>query len=542
MTDRTRTFDYIIVGAGSAGCVLANRLSEDKDVSVLLLEAGRRDSHPWIRMPIAFVHMSWHRRYVWNFETEPEPGINGQTIKLRRGKTLGGTSSINGMVYARGNRRDYDLWRQQGLEGWSYADVLPYFRRLETHWRGADKYHGGDGQVGISLLEHPAMLYDPLEKAAKNAGVPVTADIHGDQTEGITKVELTVAKGSRASTAAAYLHPAMKRPNLTVETGALTSRVMIEKGRAIGLEYVRDGQAQRVHAAREVILSGGAYNSPQVLMLSGIGPADHLKSVGIQPLHDLPGVGQNLAEHPNMMMIFRARTNRTFLRELRLDRAAMSGARWHLFKNGPFATNGTAANIFLRTLPNLERPDAQLLCSSVVNDTRPWFPFLMPAEHKFNARVGVLYPQSRGWVKLRSADPRDTPRIFFNLFGERADVDAMIRAMRKTREIYGAEPQASLIDKEIFPGTHLKTDAELEAAIRKHGHQRQHPVGSCAMGVHANAVVDAQLRVRDIDGLRVIDASVMPEEPGGNTNIPTIMIAEKGADMIRGRSLAPAEV
>jgi choline dehydrogenase len=523
--------------------VLAARLSEDKDVSVLLLEAGGRDLNPLIKMPLAFGKVWQHPPLVWQFASEPEPALYGRSLVVNRGRVLGGSSSINGMIHVRGHRADYDLWRQNGLEGWSFADVLPYFKKLETHWRGAGPYHGADGPIAVTRMEGHGLMNEVFAKTAATAGVPYCEDYNGASQEGFSESESSIGRGRRQSTAATYLAQARRRPNLTIQTRALANRILLDKGRAIGIEYQHGNDKIWVYAKREVLLSGGSYNSPQLLMLSGIGPADHLREVGITAQHDLPGVGQNLSEHPNFGVMFKARGKETSTRDLRLDRAVGHVLNWAFTGNGVFATNNTAGNIYLRSLPGLARPDIQVIFTTLNMDSGLWFPGLTkPPVYRYTARGGLLHPVSRGWVKLRSDDPRDKPRIFFNMFGEQEDLDTMIRAIRYSRELFTHKPMADLVNGELSPGPKLQSDAELGNFLRRTVSHRHHPVGTCTMGVGSSGVVDAQLKVRGIEGLRVVDASVMPDEPSGNTNIPTIMIAEKAADMIRGRTLPPAEV
>ncbi len=539
-----KSFDYVIVGAGSAGCVLASRLSEDPGVSVLVLEAGGWATGLFKDMPVAFPKYVERKDLNWNFVSEPEPGLNGRAIPVPRGKAMGGSSTINGMVYARGHRRDYDDWAAMGLKGWGYRDVLPYFRRSEKSWLGEGPYHGGSGPLEV-CIPGAELMYGELRHAVQNAGYPVTADYHAEESEGLHVNEMTVAGGRRAGTARIFLKPAMGRPNLAVEAGAHTMRVLIENGRAVGVEYLKDGQRRTVRAAREVILAGGVYGSPQVLMLSGVGPAAELKAAGVQPLLDLPGVGKNLIEHPLVFTGWPVKEGAA-TSHLRLDRAILQVLNWAIFGKGLFATNACAGHIFLKTDPAWDRPDVQLTCPAVgMSAGDVWMSFGgKRPQHMLVCVVSMIREDSRGEVTLRSADPLDPPKILFNLFQQPSDVARMIRGIKAAREIYTSEPLRSLTEAEAMPGEAAQTDEALEGFIRATGEITQHPVGTCRMGPDGDrmAVLDAELRVRGIDGLRVADASVMPNVPGGNTNAPAIMVGEKAADLIRGRALAPAEL
>ena len=536
------SYDYIIVGAGSAGCVLAARLSAQSGTRVLLLEAGGSDDHFLLKMPLGFLRAVLRPQFSWGYMSEPEPRLGGRPVWLPRGRVLGGSGSVNGMFYMRGHSRDFDTWKSLGCSGWSYADVLPYFKRMENSWRGAGRYHGGDGPVRVLPIDTSRLLHEPLMQTAAAAGFGVTDDLAGDLEEGFARGEATIDdRGRRVSTARAYLRPALGRKNLTLELKALTTRVLIEGARAVGVEYRRDGQLRQVRAEREVILCGGSYNSPQLLMLSGVGPADALRRLGLTPRVDLP-VGRNLSEHPYVPVEFECARPVSFLNELRFDRALRSVARWALFGSGAFATQLNSCNVVVCTRPEELQPDVQLMCNPVRMDAKLWFPGLTPRQaHHVTAGVVILHQRSRGRVELRSTDPADPPRIFLNLFEDPEDLATARRGIEIARRIYRTRPQLDLVARELLPGAALTTDAELNAHILATAQVAQHPVGTCAMGVGAGSVVDPQLRVHGIDGLRVVDASVMPTVPGANTNAAVIMIAEKASDLILGLPALPPE-
>jgi len=532
------------VGGGSAGCVMAARLSEDGKDNVLLLEAGGNDDHLYIRMPLGFLRAMTLPSLNWTYWTEPEPHLDGRRMPLPRGRVMGGSGSINGMFAMRGHPADYDQWAQMGARGWSYADCLPYFRKMEDSWRGESEYHGKGGPVKIRPIDSPHLLHEEMMQTAANAGFATTADLGGPNPEGFARGEQSVdERGRRVSSASAYIKPALGRQNLDVRQGVLVRRVVFEGKRAVGVEVDTPSGPQVIRARREVVLSGGAYNSPHLLMLSGVGPAEHLKDHGIAVVHDSPGVGRNLQEHPTASLEFEATQKVTFLRQLRWDRILFNTARWALTGTGTMASQLNSCNVVVRTADHLDRPDMQIMVNPIRFDAAPWFPGIRAEQdHVFWAGIVQLHPESRGWVELKSADPKEVASVTLNIMSEEADLVQMRRAIRTARKIYRTEPMASLIGAERAPSAGAETDDELDALIRATCYVGMHPTSTCAMAMGARSVVDEQCRVIGVEGLRVVDASVMPTVPGGNTALPVTMLAEKAADMMRGRQLAPAEL
>jgi len=532
------SFDYVIVGAGSAGCVLADRLSADGRDSVLVLEYGGSDRSLWIQMPTALSIPMNMARYDWRYYTEPEPHLNRRRLHVPRGKVLGGSSSVNGLVYVRGNPLDFERWQEEGATGWGYHDVSPYFRRAECYARGGDEYRGADGPLATRQGELRNPLYAAWLEAGRQAGYPLSADMNGFQQEGFARMDMTVGGGRRCSAARAYLHPAMRRPNLTVRTHALATRVVFEGRRAVGVRYRRGESEQEVRARREVILCAGAINSPQLLKLSGVGPAEELAALGIPLVHASPGVGENLQDHLELYIQLRSREPVTLYRDISLWRRALIGARWVLSHDGLGASNHFETGGFIRSRAGVRYPDIQFhfLPLAVNYDGSA-----LAREHGFQAHVGPMRSRSQGWVRLRSTEALDPPKILFNYMSRPEDWIEMRACVRLAREVFGQRVFERYRGSEIQPGEAVQTDEQIDGFIRDRAESAFHPSCTCRMGRPGDprAVVDPQTRVIGLEGLRVVDSSIMPSITTGNLNAPTIMLAEKAADHIRGVSLLP---
>ncbi len=529
MSRAKNNYTYVVVGAGSAGCVLANRLSANPENTVLLLEAGSSDWNPWIHIPVGYFKTMHKPATDWCYKTEPDSGINDRQLQWPRGKVLGGSSSLNGLLYVRGQAEDYDRWEKLGNKGWSFKEVLPYFKKSEDQTRGANEYHGVGGLLKESDLRLRRPIAEHFINASTQIGIPFNHDYNGKNQEGVGYFQQTCFKGIRWSTAKGFLRPARKRPNLTVMTKAHTNCLVIENKKAVGVEFVHKGEKLNARVSGEVVLAAGAIGSPHILQLSGIGPKDVLKKAGVSIVHELPGVGKNLQDHLQVRLVFKT-SLRTLNDEVNnIFKQAMVGLQYIFSRTGPLTLAASQVTIFTKSRDDVERPDIQFHMQPLSAD-KPG-----DGAHKFSAftsSVCQLRPYSRGSLEIRSADPREYPAIYPNYLSDERDCQVAVDGIKLARKITEAPALASHINSESVPGVQYQSDEELLEAARQHSQTIYHPVGTCKMGNDDMAVVDDRLCVHGIDGLRVVDASIMPEIVSGNTNAPTIMIAEKASDMI----------